>query len=268
MPTETDLRRLFFAIQVEAPWPKELPSARILDEEVRHITVAFLGNTSYSKLKANLDTFPPPPFKLGPAAVADGLVFLPPHTHRVAAASVQWLNEFNSIDAWQKQIALWLIAQGYPPEKHPFFPHITLARAPFDPEAWKAAFHPLPFFAKAVHLYESLGNLHYKPVWSIPFVAPFEELDHTADIAFSIRGESLKQIHLNAQIALSFKHPSIIHYFADTLCDSLDEIIIDLNRMITQIDSEEGSPFKAVSFHGEIHKDPQEILTWEMIVDV
>lgn len=261
-------QRLFFALQVEAPWPQELPAGRILEEGVRHVTLAFLGNGKFDNLHSQLSTIPLPPFKIGPAAIADALTFLPPHSPRVVAASVQWMDGFNTIIEWQKHIGQWLLTLGYPSDQRPFFPHITLARSPFDPHAWIQAFHPLPFFAKALHLYESLGNLHYHPLWSHPFLPPFEELDHTADIAFLIRGANLKELHLNAQIALSFKHPSLTRYFAKELSDTLDEIIIDLNRMIGQSDSEEGSPFKAVSFHGKVYQTSEQILTWEMIVDV
>lgn len=232
------------------------------------MTVAFLGNGNFTHLHSQLSTIPLPPFKIGFAAIADSLVFLPPQTPRVVAASVQWLNGFDTVLEWQHLLAQWLLSLGYPLDKRPFFPHITLARAPFDPQPWKEAFHPLPFFAKAIHLYESLDNLQYQPIWSHPLIPPFEELDHTADIAFLIRGASMKEVHLHAQIALSFQHAALIRYFARTLCNNLDEIIIDLNRMITEIDSIEGSPFKAVSFHGQVKQTAEHMLTWEMIIDV
>ncbi len=268
MNTQIESQRLFFALQVEAPWQQELPHGRILDASIRHITLAFLGNGKFTPLLEKLGTIPAPPFQIAPAAIADSLIFLPKENPKVAATSVQWLNGFNAVLAWQQQIGKWLSDLGYVLDKRPFLPHITLARSPFDPESWRKTFHPVPFFTPALHLYQSLGNLHYKPLWSYPLIPPFEELDHTADIAFLIRGASLKEIHLNAQIALSFKHPSLVRYFTAELADTLDEIIIDLNRMIAQIDSEEGSRFKAVSFHGEIHQTAEQILTWEMIVDV
>lgn len=263
-----DNQRLFFGVQVEAPWPHELPQGRILAEDVRHITVAFLGNGNFANLHSNLTAIPLPDFKIGFAAIADNLIFLPRETPRVVAATVHWLNGFHSLLDWQQLLVQWLISLGFHMDKRPFLPHITVARRPFDPDSWKKAFHPLPFVAKAIHLYESLGNLQYKPIWTHRLIPPFEELDHTADIAFLIRGASLQEIHLNAQIAMSFKHPSLIRYFAKNLCSSLNEIIIDLNRMITEIDSEEGSPFKAVSFHGQVKQTSEHILTWEMIIDV
>ena len=261
-------QRLFFALQVEAPWPLEPPEGRILDQEVRHLTLAFLGTGHFPDLLNQVETIPRPPFRIAPVGTADSLICLPPESPRVIATTVCWCNGFNQVVQWQEEIKQWLLELGYTLDKRPFFPHITFARAPFDPRIWKEAFYPLPFFTPTLHLYESLGNLHYKSVWSYPLIPPFEEFEHTADIAFLIRGASLKEIHLHAQIALSFKHPSLIPYFAKELADSLDEIIIDLNRMIGESDREEGSPFKAVSFHGLIQQTPENILTWEMIVDV
>ena len=55
-------------------------------------------------------------------------------------------------------------------------------------QEWLDHFTPLPFFVKAIHLYQSLGNLQYQSLWESPLLSPFEELEHTADIAFLIRG--------------------------------------------------------------------------------
>ena len=38
-----DQKRLFFGFEVKAPWPQGLPKGRILKEDQRHITIAFLG---------------------------------------------------------------------------------------------------------------------------------------------------------------------------------------------------------------------------------
>jgi len=38
--------------------------------------------------------------------------------------------------------------------------------------------------------------------------------------------------------------------------------------MVAQADQEIGAPFKAVSFHGNIVKKNNQLLEWEMIVDV
>ena len=62
---ETNLKRLFFAFEVQAPWPKPIPAGRRLDEAHRHMTVAFLGEADYDRLQAALPKFPVPPFKVG-----------------------------------------------------------------------------------------------------------------------------------------------------------------------------------------------------------
>jgi SHS2 domain-containing protein len=99
---------------------------------------------------------------------------------------------------------------------------------------------------------------------------PFEEKEHTADIAFIIRGENFNELYHNAQIALCFYHNKIFPYLQLNQKEktNIDEVIISLNEIITIIDREIGSPFKAVSFHSNITTSKQNLLQWEMIVDV
>jgi hypothetical protein len=40
-----------------------------------------------------------------------------------------------------------------------------------------------------------------------------------------------------------------------------------LNEAIARVDEQMGTPFKAVSFHGDIQEE-EGVLKWEMIVDV
>jgi hypothetical protein len=121
---------------------------------------------------------------------------------------------------------------------------------------------------KGLHLYKSMGNLEYQSLWEMPLLPPFEELEHTADLAFHIRGSTVQQLHTHAQLALAFKFPPLVSCFTQKTQNSLKEIIISLNEMISQADMEFGCPFKAVSFHGEIKEDAQKLLHWNMIVDV
>lgn len=254
-----------------ANWPQHLPKARILKEEVRHITLAFLGSCPLAPLSQLLPFFPKPPFVIGPAGIADRLLFLPSSSPRVAATHVIWQKDVDVLGAYRKEMINWLSSHEHTLDKRSFLPHITLARAPFDKEEWENSFHPFAFYLKGLHLYESLGNLNYESLWNISWLEPFEELDHTADIAFAIRGETVQQIHYNAQIALSVHCPELIKYFTSELEDSLDKIIISLNALITRMDIEEGSPFKAVSFHGKLKlfsEGSYHFFTWEMIVDV
>jgi RNA 2',3'-cyclic 3'-phosphodiesterase len=259
-------KRLFFGAQIEAPWPDHYPAARLIAEKERHITLAFLGETSWPKLQGILSTAPRPPFPIGPAGIGKELVFLPKETPRVAAAAVQWLDA--SFESYQKELVLWLTDHGYSLDTRPFFSHLSVARSPFDPAEWTESFTPLPLFVRGIHLYESLGDLHYGSLWEIPLLPPFEEFEHTADIAFHIVGETPRHLHQNAQLALAFHFPPLVAFFSKSLPENLDGIIIALNEMIALADSTYGCPFKAISFHGKMQKDPQNILHWEMIVDV
>lgn len=263
-----DIRRLFFAAEVEAPWPKDYPPARMIPEETRHITLAFLGETAFPKIKELLGSIPLPSFRIGPVGVGSKLVFLPPEKKHVAALSVAWADGEGKLESYQEKLADWLYKHGYPKDKRPFFSHVTIARAPLDPIDWQEHFYSLPLFIKAIRLYQTVECLQYKTLWESPLLSPFEELEHTADIAFLVRGATPQELHRHAQIALAFKHPSLINFFSTHMQNTVEEIVIALNEMIGKADAEDGCPFKAVSFHGNIYEDANHLLNWEMIVDV
>lgn len=269
----SDNKRLFFAIEVQAPWPEKLPAGRLLAVNVRHMTLAFLGNTSWSKLENALQDFPTPTFKVGFSGQFDSCLFLPPRHANVVAWHACWNDNTAPLLDFQQQLCSWLTAeQLLPPSdqpQRPWLPHVTLCRAPFDREAWSKAFQPLPFVTGKVHLYESLGNLHYEPIWSYDILPSFEELDHTADVAYRVYGPTMQDIYLHARTALAFTFPPLQDYFAPvTAIDSLDSIVMELNGAIQRADAAIGAPFKAVSFHGAIEPFEPNVLAWEMIVDV
>ena len=268
MQSQKDVSRLFFGAEVEAPWPTELPPGRIIQEENRHLTFAFLGNCSLSALKNHLSSLPMPHFSITPIGRCDRLLLLPEKEPRVVSYHVLWMTKQVELDFFQRGLKSWLKEKGYPVDSRDSLSHITLAREPFDEKEWKEAFFPLPLMLKKIHLYESVGNLCYTPVWTHALSLAFEELDHTADIAFCIRGEDLFQLHLHAHIALSFKFPPFLSYWTPTSPQSLSLLVRDLNRSIALADQQEGCPFKAVSLHGDIMETAQNRLEWEMIVDV
>ena len=253
---------------MQAPWPKEYPPGRLIEEKSRHLTLAFLGNIPYPELAPHLSSFPIPHFKFSPCGICDKLLFLPTDAPRVVSAHVKWLYKAGQLIAFQKNLLQWLKTLQLKVDERELLSHVTIARAPFMEQEWEDAFKTFPIVLSAIHLYESIGNLTYQPLWSYPFLKPFEELDHTADIAFHIQAEDIQQLHLHAQMALCFKFPALTPYLTKDLASSLDDIIIDLNAMVAISDQEIGCPFKAVSFHGSIQKDHQGILHWEMIVDV
>src|SRR5579871_6401341 len=100
--------RLFFGAQADAPWPKEFPPARVIPEETRHLTLAFLGENSYAKLKDLLPDLPRPSFEIGPAGIAKELIFLPKQPSRVVAMSIDWLDADARLNSYQHVLAKWL----------------------------------------------------------------------------------------------------------------------------------------------------------------
>lgn len=264
------LKRLFFAFKVHMPWPQSLPPARLLQEEERHMTVAFLGHSDFSKLQPLLSTMPLPEFKVGQAAATDQVLFLPERHPHVVAWHISGNDQISSLANYSRQLIEWLVGHGFSPDiRHAFLPHITIGRAPFNTHAWMGSFEPLPLVVESLQLFESLGQLRYQSLWSHTFIQPFLEIEHTADIAFQIRGESLKQIFENAITALAFKYPALLGFKLETPdLNDINDIIIALNHIISRTDSAVGCPFKAISFHGEIENEADHILSWEMIVDV
>lgn len=264
-----EIKRLFFGIEVTAPWPSDYPKGRMLDESHRHLTLAFLGNMPVTPLQSQLESFPKAAMRVGSVGYFDDCLILPPRHPNVVAWHTHWLEETQSVAQFHHQVNDWLMQHDYPIDKREWNPHVTICRKPFDPLAWKKAFIPLPFYTSSIHLFESVGELHYLPIWSDEIKPPFEEIDHTADMAFIIRAESLFQLYCHAFTALAFKAPEFLNFFnAEYSFNSLDDIIIALNHLVTRVDSVVGSPLKAVSFHGKIVTLPNDLLQWEMIVDV
>lgn len=264
-----ETKRLFFGLEVISPWPDSLPQGRLLEESHRHLTLAFLGNTDFSKLSVVLPSIPLPSFTMGLVGKFDKCLFLPEKHPHVVAWHVEWMDNADALGSYQKTLTHWLMSQDFlPKSESQFLPHVTLCRKPFIKKNWEKSFETLPLIAKDIHLYESLGGLKYRPIWTQSFIAPFDEIDHTADIAFWIRGKNLDQLYIHAQTALAFHSPILMNYFLNQgSIDTLDSIIARLNGAITRADSEIGCSLKAVSYHGHI-LEKNNILEWEMIVDV
>lgn len=270
MENKENEKRLFFGIEVSAQWPSKMPQGRILDPAHRHMTLAFLGLADYPKLQKHLSTFPKPSFNCGLVGKFNECLFLPPRHPHVVAWNASWGEDAAALVAFQKTLISWLQEGGFNPDtRHEeWLPHVTICRSPFNYKQWRRSFSELPFIAKDIHLFESMGNLKYMPVWSYPLKSPFEEIEHTADLAFRIFGENLAQIHSHATYALAFKFPSLLPFISFPFeSHDLDDVIITLNDIIAKADAKIGCPIKAISFHGEIKKEDN-LLMWEMIIDV
>lgn len=202
----TATKRLFFGLQVDAPWPKKLPKGRLVDPMHRHLTLAFLGNIDYAPLQELLPSCPAPDFSIGQVGSFRQCVFLPFQKPRVAAWEVEWLED-GAISTFQGKLAAWLREAGYELANHNFLPHVTIARSPFEKAAWSEAFHPLPMVSSHIHLYESVGDLQYVPIWSHPIPPPLESIGRNRYI---IRGKDWKQLYLHGLTALSFTDPTLL----------------------------------------------------------
>lgn len=257
------MKTLFFAFTLHAPWPLDLPKGRIVEEQERHLTLCFVGNSD-----ADLTAFPPPPFSFGPVGRFNQCLFLPEKNPRVVAWNMEWFSK-PPIFEYRSLLLKWLsINDIQAKDSREFLAHVTLARSPFNQEEWLKSFSPLPFYICAVHLFESLGYSHYRSLAHYPFTAPFIEIEHTADRAFIIQGEDLPMLYLHATIALAFHFPQLLDFFTvPEKLNSLETIVQGLNHLIFCADKEVGSPYKAVSHHGKIG-EKNGLLTWEMIVDV
>jgi len=148
-------------------------------------------------------------------------------------------------------------------------PHVTVCRNEFKMDEWEKSFEPFAFYVKSFNLFESLGSSEYKTLWKKEFLKPFDEIEHTADIAFNIRGEDFSGLLYNAFIALSFKERIFLNYYKELKnVSNIDDVIINLNELVTKAEIDGiHMPFKAISFHSDIKRE-DDILSWEMIVDV
>ncbi|NGX61447.1 MAG: RNA 2',3'-cyclic phosphodiesterase [Chlamydiae bacterium] len=261
-------KRLFFGLEALAPWPENYPQGRLLKPKDRHLTLAFLGNTDFPKLEKALSSFPSPPFTLGFTGIFDQCLFLPSRDPRVVAWNILWNEKSDLLEGYYHDLIEWLKSHGFSPvTKHGFTPHATLCRAPFNKRVWEKSFSPLPFSTGSLHLYESLGHSTYQKIWSYSLSPPFEEIEHTADLAFLVRGKDFSTLLAHAETALAFLFPPLIQFREGRKPTSLDEVIITLNEQISHADKEIGTPIKAVSFSSQL-EEKDAIFTWEMILDV
>jgi RNA 2',3'-cyclic 3'-phosphodiesterase len=161
-----DTQRLFFGAETIAPWPKELPRGRLVEESSRHLTLAFLGTISFKSLEPHLFTIPQAPFDIGIVGISDQLLALPNRHARVIACHVKWLEHEETLRSFHRALIQWLLKANYTVQDRELLSHITIARAPFDRDEWMQLQLCLPFVLKGFHLYESVGNLSYVPLLS------------------------------------------------------------------------------------------------------
>jgi RNA 2',3'-cyclic 3'-phosphodiesterase len=262
-------KRLFLGFSIEAPWPEISLKGRILDPKDRHVTLCFLGEQNESSALSFFDALPTLPFPLMPCGYADDILFLPSIDKTNVAAYHLSLDETEALKSYQLKVLELLDEKKILPNhrRDSFLPHTTIARKPQQYHVWKKNFIPFPVLLTELHLFESLGNSTYQSLKSREILPPFEEIHHTADLAFKIRGKSFSDLFIHAQIALFFAYPELTPFFRKyENIEDINSVIYHLNQLVVQVDSEIGAPIKAISFHGEVKQE--ELLTWDLIVDV
>lgn len=233
------------------------------------MTFAFLGSIPFLPFLEHLKDIPVPSFHVGLTGAFDTCLFLPVKKPNVVAWQAYWHDDPQQFKNYIQNVWSWLSSKGYPTEEREWLPHVSICRKPFNRIDWMKAYKHTPFNFGDIHLYESVGNLNYIPLHSFKLVRPFEEIEHTADIAFLVNAENMQQLYNHAFSALAFSFPLLLRYFpSKEEVSSLDEVIKALNNIICRADSEEGCGLKAVCYHGEIVTLPNNLLQWEMIVDV
>lgn len=256
--------RLFVGWECELSSYRKLPDGRQINPH--HLTLLFLGNVEQDMLSKVVAELPSYQGMIAPCLIADKLIYLPPKEMRVAALGIQLPDE--SILGYQMLLRDHFESLGLTFDRRPFFPHVSLLRRPFDTKELQQWFIPQPILLKSIHLYESVAELTYKPVVSQSILSSFEPIEHTADLAFSIRGMNIDELFYNSLMALSFTYPPFLTYATRKKVQDLSSIIYNLNQYVSIMDREIGSPFKAISYSGSIVEGQKGLLTWEMIVDV
>jgi hypothetical protein len=266
--------RCFIGFAVEGPWPASTlrESLRLSD---RHLTILFLGQQPRTVLLERCRRWHPQLWS-GPLLKAESWLRLPqedPHVLALASAPCTQADALiHLIDEGRALFdpALPSDDQMGRPGGHgqtpgwSWLPHVTVSRDP-DQQADPLA---LPLWCADLHLYHSLPNRTYEPIWTWPIPRAFEEFDHPADRAFRCRGRTWPELTLALLWALSQQVPALVQGAA--LCaqaSSQADAVRILNQLLSEADARSPIPWKAVTFHGRVEQH-LEGMVWEVVVDV
>ena len=266
MERKEENKRVFFAFEAFSPWPQNLPEGRKLESTDRHLTIAFLGNIHYPSLEKILSNTPLPKIKVGIVGKFDRCLFLPPKRPNVVAWHVKWFDEEYDLGIYQKEMADWLGDNGFSVRINPkgFLPHATLSRRPFKYHEWREAFQVIPVVIKDIHLYESVGKLRYKPLWSHHLLAPFDITKTDTEYRLVIRGENLTQLFHHCLTAIAFQYPYILRRYGETLSISeFSDLLPNINAILKKAAKKIPLPFQELQTIREPEKNDEGVFSWE-----
>lgn len=237
------VKRLFLGFEVDAPWFKNMPKGRMVAPESRHLTLAFLGEIDCGKRLKHLEHMPVFPCKVGAAGICKELIYLPVKKPNAVALSFKWLTQEELVLRFQQELTVWLQTFGYLASsgESVFLPHVTLARRPFQTREWTEIFYPLPMITTHLHLYESVGQLCYKPIWSKRVLQPISRmvLPQNTCTAFHLMANSYKDLWIHAWLGVSFIYPQVIlENFSDCVFEDLEGVEEKLNSILKDFDIE------------------------------
>lgn len=243
-------KRLFLAFRIEAPWPQQLAKGRLIAARERHMTLAFLGEQPWPSLRDQLARLPLPPFSTGLVGRFVRSLSLPPGHNRVIAWEAEAL-EPRKLFLYQHRLMEWLLEEGLLScEKAAlpsWLPHVTLCRAPFDRRGWEELFAPLPFSMSELHLYESLGDLHYGPLWSHLLPRPFLVESQDDQLRIQAVGNSWSQLfaHLATAIQFVYRETNLNHKVEEAL-SSRGAMVDRLRQLLSSLPHIAATSFRSL----------------------
>ena len=98
------MARLFFAFDIEAVYPEDLPKGRILTGPNRHFTLVFLGDQDKNNILNSLFDMPTLPFEVSKVGFFDKVLFIPENHPRLVAWHATYLEGEDKIRAFQKEL--------------------------------------------------------------------------------------------------------------------------------------------------------------------
>lgn len=131
--------RFFIAFIVEAPWPRQLPAARLLESEERHLTLAFIGKETLEKVVHSFKALAQLSLPFGFCGLFDSLLFLPKNSSRVVAYHAQIPNEEELNEFVRKVHERMSLAM-----QRKWLPHVTVGRSPFEKKNGKRRSNNFP----------------------------------------------------------------------------------------------------------------------------